>query len=101
LRQWRKDRISLLKKNRLLETASFHLRDAHGWSLKPPGPQSAVGELVPLLSANAYRPIKSGEHTYWCFALAVRISSLGAAVLAAMVQQGLQAIMPKVIEALT
>jgi hypothetical protein len=30
----RKDWISLLKEDRLLETASFHLRDAHGWPLK-------------------------------------------------------------------
>jgi DDE superfamily endonuclease len=73
----RKDWISLLKKNRLLETASFHLRDANGWPLKLPGPQIAVEELVPLIPANAYRPIKVGEHTYWCFTLGVRIPSLG------------------------
>jgi len=40
----RKDWISVLKKNRLLETASFHLRDANGWPLKLPGPQIAVEE---------------------------------------------------------
>jgi SRSO17 transposase len=38
----RKDWISLLKKNRLLETASFHLRDANGWALTLPGPHIAV-----------------------------------------------------------
>jgi hypothetical protein len=73
----RKDWISLLKQNRLLETASFHLRDANGWPLKLPGPQIAVEELVPLIPANAYRPITVGEHTYWCFTLGVRIPSLG------------------------
>jgi DDE superfamily endonuclease len=32
----RKDWISLLKKNRLAETASFHLRETHGWTLQLP-----------------------------------------------------------------
>ena len=73
----RKDWSSLLKKNRLLETASFHLRDVNGWPLKLPGPQIAVEELMPLIPAHAYRPIKVGEHTYGCFTLGVRISGLG------------------------
>ena len=73
----RKDWISLLKKNRRLETASFHLRDANGWALKLPGPHIAVEELVPLIPANAYRPVKVREHTYWCFTLGVRIPGLG------------------------
>jgi DDE superfamily endonuclease len=49
----RKDWISLRKKNRLLETASFHLRAAHGWAIKLPGPHIAVEELVPLIPAHA------------------------------------------------
>jgi DDE superfamily endonuclease len=73
----RKDWISLLKKNRLLETASFHLRDADGWAIKLPGPHLALEELVPLIPANAYRPVQVREHTYWCFTLAVRIPGLG------------------------
>jgi SRSO17 transposase len=59
----RKDWISLLKKNRLLETASFHLRDANSWPLQLPSPHIAVEELVPLIPANAYRPVKVHEHT--------------------------------------
>jgi hypothetical protein len=73
----RKDWISLLKTNRLLETASFHLRDAQGWTLKLPGPHIAVEELVPLIPAQTYRPVKVAEHTYWCFTLGVRIPGLG------------------------
>jgi DDE superfamily endonuclease len=73
----RKDWISLLKKNRLLETASFHLRDAHGWPLKLPGPHLAVEDLVPLIPANAYRPVTVSQQTYWCFTLGVRIPGLG------------------------
>ena len=72
----RKDGISLLKKNRLLETASVHLRDAHGWPLKLPGPHMAVDELVPLIPAHAYRPVTVREQTSWCFTLAVRIPGL-------------------------
>jgi len=73
----RKDWISLLKTNRLLETASFHLRDANGWTLKLPGPHLAVEKVVPLIPAPAYRPVNVGEHTYWCFTLRVRIPGLG------------------------
>jgi hypothetical protein len=73
----RKDWVSLLKKNRGLETASFHLRDANGWPLKLPGPHIAVEELVSLIPANAYRPVSVREHTYWCFTRAVRIPGLG------------------------
>jgi hypothetical protein len=73
----RKDWISLLKKNRLLETASFHLRDAQGWTRKLPGPYIAIEDLVPLIPATAYRPVTIGEQTYWCFTLGVRIPGLG------------------------
>jgi DDE superfamily endonuclease len=73
----RKDWISLLKTNRLLETASFQLRDVNGWALKLPSPHIAVEELVPLIPAQAYGAVKVGEHTYWCFTLAVRIPGLG------------------------
>jgi hypothetical protein len=73
----RKGGISLLNKNRLLETASCHLRDANGWALKLPGPAIAVEALGPLIPANVYRPVTVGEHTYWCFTLKVRIAGLG------------------------
>jgi hypothetical protein len=73
----RQDWISLRKKTRLLETASFLLRDTNGWTLKLPGPHTTVAELVPLIPANAYRPVTVGEHTYWCFTLPVRIPGLG------------------------
>jgi hypothetical protein len=73
----RKDWISLLKKNRLLETASFHLRDANGWALKLPVPHIAVEALIPLIPTKAYRPVTIRAHTYWCFTLAVRIPGLG------------------------
>jgi len=73
----RKDWISLLKTNRGLQTASFQLRDANGWTLKLSGPHIAVKDLVPLIPTTAYRPVTVGEHTYWCFTLRVRIPTLG------------------------
>jgi hypothetical protein len=73
----RKEWISLLKKNRLLETASFHLRDANGWTMKLPVPHIAREEFVPLIPANAYRPVTVSEQTCWCFTWAVRIPGLG------------------------
>ena len=69
--------ISLLKKNRLLETASFHWRDPQGWTLKLPGPHIAVEELVPWVPAHAYRPINVREDTSWCFTRTVRIPGGG------------------------
>jgi hypothetical protein len=73
----RKDWMSLLNKNRWLETASFHLRDAYGWALKLLGPHIAVAELVPLIPANAYRPVNIRAQTYWCLTWGVRIPALG------------------------
>jgi Transposase DDE domain len=73
----RKDWISLLKKNRRLETASFHRRDANGWAMKLPGPHIAVEEPIPLIPAPAYRPVLVREQTSWCFTLAVRLPGLG------------------------
>jgi hypothetical protein len=73
----RKNWMSLLKKNRLRETASFHLRDAHGWAMPLPSPHIAVEALVPLIPAPAYRPVKAGDHTSWGFTLAVRLPGLG------------------------
>jgi len=73
----RKDWISLLKKNRNLETNSFELKDAQGKRIPLEGPHIKVEDLVPLIPANAYRAVKVGERTYWTFSLTVRIPDLG------------------------
>ncbi len=69
--------ISILKRNRNLETASFVLRDAAGEPLAWEGPHVAVADLVPLIPPGAYRMVTVGAHTYWCFTLVVRIPGLG------------------------
>ena len=72
-----KDWISLLKKNRTLETNSFVLKDADGKPIAFPKPHVQVQELVPLIPATAYRPVVIDDRTYWCFTLTVRLPALG------------------------
>ena len=72
-----KDWISLLKKNRNLETNSFVLKDATGKPIRLAGPHIAVEDLVPLIPQTAYRAVTVRETTYWTFTLAVRIAGLG------------------------
>jgi hypothetical protein len=77
LAELRKDWVSLLKRNRNLETRSFVLRDAAGAPMPFAGPHIKVEALVPHIPANAYRVVTVGEQTYWCFTLTVRLPSLG------------------------
>jgi SRSO17 transposase len=73
----KKDWISLLKKNRNLETNSFVLKDAAGNPLRLDGPHIAVEDLVPRIPPTAYRAVTVRDTTYWTFTLAVRIVGLG------------------------
>jgi SRSO17 transposase len=73
----KKDWISLLKKNRNLETNSFVLKDATGKRIPLPGPHIAVEDLGPLIPPTAYRAVAVGDKTYWTFTLAVRLPGLG------------------------
>jgi hypothetical protein len=77
LRRRHKDWVSILKKNRNLETHSFVLKDADGKRIPLDGPHIGVEDLVPLIPAKAYRPVKVGDTTYWTFTLTVRIPDLG------------------------
>src|SRR6516165_3313462 len=72
-----KDWVSLLKKNRNLETNSFVLKDAAGQPIRLAGPHIAVEDLVPLIPPTAYRAVTVGDKTYWTFTLAVRLPGLG------------------------
>lgn len=73
----KKDWISILKKNRNLETNSFVLRDANDKAMKFTEPHIAVEDLVPLIPATAYRAVQGDEKTYWTFTFTARIPSLG------------------------
>ena len=72
-----KNWISILKKNRKLETNSFVLKDAEGKPIHLEGPHIKVEDLVPLIPANAYQKLEINQKKYWCFSLAVRIPELG------------------------
>src|SRR5213594_945665 len=76
-RYYKKDWVSLLKKNRNLETNSFVLKDAEGQPIRLEGPHIAVEDLVPLIPPTAYRAVTIGDKTYWTFTLAVRLPGLG------------------------
>jgi DDE superfamily endonuclease len=69
--------ISILKKNRNLETASFVLKDAAGVPVPLTGPHLKVSALVPLIPPSAYRAVLVGAETYWCFTMVVRVPHLG------------------------
>ena len=72
-----KDWISILKKNRNLETNSFVLKDVNGAVISLPAPHIKVEDLVPLVPANAYRHVQVKGKSYWCFARNLRIPGLG------------------------
>ena len=76
LRTANKDWISLLKKNRTLETNSFSLKDADGKPIAFPNATVQAKDFVPLIPPNAYRPVTIDGQTYWCFTLTVRIPGL-------------------------
>jgi SRSO17 transposase len=73
----KKDWVSLLKRNRNLETASFVLKDDAGQPTALAGPHLQVQKLVPLIPRRASRPVAVGDRTSWCFTLTVRVASLG------------------------
>ena len=76
-RSRKKDWLSLLKKNRNVETQSFVLKDAAGKPLQLEGPHIAVEDLVPLIPPTASREVTVGDKTYWTFTLAVRLPGRG------------------------
>jgi SRSO17 transposase len=73
----RKKWISILKKNRNLETNSFQLKDANGQPIKFEGEHVSVDEFVKKIPANAFKMVVVNEKTYWTFSITARIPSLG------------------------
>src|SRR6266508_5483348 len=77
LERRRKAWVSILKKNRNLETNSFVLNDDSGNPIRFAGPHIAVEDLIRHIPASAYRAVTVAGTTYWCFSLVVRIPTLG------------------------
>lgn len=69
--------ISILKKNRNIETNSFQLKDADGQPIAFEGAHVSVEDLVKKVPANAFKMIVINDKIYWTFTLTVRIPSLG------------------------
>ncbi len=77
LAKQKKDWVSLLKKNRNVESHSFTLRDADGKMIKFSKPHIKIEDLVPLIPKSSYKKITISDKEYWCFSLKVRLPSLG------------------------
>jgi SRSO17 transposase len=77
LREAEKDWISIVKRNRNVETQSFVLHDETGKPISFPKSQVKLEALIPLLPASSYRSVKVGDQTYWCFGFTARLPSLG------------------------
>ena len=73
----RKKWISLLKKNRNLETNSFQLKDAAGHRIVFEGAHVSVEEFVKKIPPQAFKMVVVHDKIYWTFTLTVRIPSLG------------------------
>lgn len=73
----KKDWVSLLKKNRNVESHSFTLRDADGEVIRFSKPHIKVEDLVPLIPKSSYKKVTISDKDYWCFSLKVRVPSLG------------------------
>lgn len=76
LTELQKDWISLLKKNRNLESNSFVLKDESGQPILMNGPHIKVEALIPLIPKNAYKKVSTDDRSYWCFTMAVRVPGL-------------------------
>ncbi len=72
-----KNWISLLKKNRNLETSGLRIKDAAGQRLQFKTDKIKVEELIPSIPASAFKPVTINKQTYYCFAFNARIPSLG------------------------
>jgi SRSO17 transposase len=71
------DWVSVIKKNRNLETASFTLRDAQKKKINLDGAHIKVEDLVPLIPTSAFHKETVNGRDYWVFAINVRVPDLG------------------------
>ena len=70
--------ISILKKNRKLQTAGLKLTDAQGQRLPFSSSEIKVEDLVPLIPKSAYKAVKvNDETTYYATTFTARIETLG------------------------
>ena len=73
----KKDWVSILKKNRNVESHSFTLRDVEGQVIQFSKPHIKIEDFVPLIPKSSYKKVTILDKEYWCFSLKVRVPSLG------------------------
>ena len=69
--------ISLLKRNRNISTNNLRILDEDGKRIQFDKSKIKVEDLIPLIPATAFKPVKVGDRTYYCFSKNVHIASLG------------------------
>jgi SRSO17 transposase len=69
--------ISILKKNRNLESNSFELKDAQGQPIRLSESLIQVQDLVKLIPPSAFKPVEIKDRTFYTFTFCVRIPTLG------------------------
>jgi len=77
LAQYDKKWISLLKRNRNISTNNLRILDEDGKRIQFDKSKIKVEDLIPLIPATAFKPVKVGDRTYYCFSKNVHIASLG------------------------
>ncbi len=73
----KKDWVSILKKNRNVESHSFTLRDVEGQVIQFSKPHIKIEDLVSFIPKSSYKKVTISDKEYWCFSLKVRVPSLG------------------------
>lgn len=77
LAAYHKKWISILKSNRNISTNHLRILDEQGERIVFDKPQIQVGDLISLIPATAFKPVKIADRTYYCFTINVHIASLG------------------------
>jgi len=77
LKEEEKDYISILKRDRKLNTDSFRLEDESGQEIVFEETTMQVQALVPQIPKSAFKEIKIKDKSYGCFSISMTLNTLG------------------------
>jgi len=77
LAEYEKDYISILKRDRKIETDSFQLYDEKGEPIVFEKTTIQVKEFVEYIPKRSFKEVKINDKSYWCFSISVTLVSLG------------------------
>jgi len=77
LAEYELDYISILKRNRKIETDSFQLYDEEGEEIVFEEKTVQIRELVKKIPKRSFKEVKIGDKSYWCFSISMTLPSLG------------------------